>query len=84
MKLDTDPFPMNANMINFEEKRVLVRTSQAESTHGRNVNVSDAPRARMVKPKSPEPGVWKLNQRYGSKTRVYPTSDMLMEKYVPH
>jgi hypothetical protein len=27
MKLDTDPFPMNVNMINFEEKRVLVRPS---------------------------------------------------------
>jgi hypothetical protein len=32
MKLDTDLFPMNVNMINFEEKRVLVRTSQAVTT----------------------------------------------------
>jgi hypothetical protein len=32
MKLDTDPFPMNINMINFKEKRVLVRTSQEDTT----------------------------------------------------
>jgi hypothetical protein len=27
MKLDTDSFLMNVNMINFEKKRVLMRTS---------------------------------------------------------
>jgi hypothetical protein len=41
MKLDVDPFPANINMINFEEKRVLVQTSQASSTQGKNVIVSD-------------------------------------------
>jgi hypothetical protein len=56
MKLDTDPFPMNVNMINFEEKRILVRTSQAESTWGKNAMVSGEPRAKMVKPRSPEQG----------------------------
>jgi hypothetical protein len=38
MKLDTDPFPMNVNMIIFEEKRVLVHTSQADTTRGENVS----------------------------------------------
>jgi hypothetical protein len=32
MMLDTYPFPMNVNMVNFEEKRVLVHTSQADLT----------------------------------------------------
>jgi hypothetical protein len=32
MKLYTDHFPMNVNMINNEEKRVMVRTSQADTT----------------------------------------------------
>jgi hypothetical protein len=32
MKLDTNHFLMNVNMINFEEKRVLVRTSHGDST----------------------------------------------------
>jgi hypothetical protein len=41
MKLDTDPFLMNVNMINFEEQRVLVCTSQANTMKGKNVVVSD-------------------------------------------
>jgi hypothetical protein len=49
MRLDSDPFPASVNMINFEEKKVLVRTSQADSTRGKNVVVSDEPRARMMK-----------------------------------
>jgi hypothetical protein len=36
----------------------------------------------MIKPKSPELGVWKLNQRRRTRQRVRPTSDMLLEKYV--
>jgi hypothetical protein len=69
MKLDTDPFPMNVNIINFEEK-IVVRTSQAESTHGKNVIVSDALQVRMIKPKSPDPRLWKTNQRCWSRSRV--------------
>jgi hypothetical protein len=63
MKLETDPFPINVNMINFEEKRILVRTSQADSTRGKNGIVPDEPRAMMVKPRSPEPALWKVNQK---------------------
>jgi hypothetical protein len=81
MKLETDSFPMNMNMINFEEKRVLVRTSQVESTRGKNVIVSEIPWARMIKPKSPEPWVWKTNQRHWNRPRVRVTSDLLIEKY---
>jgi hypothetical protein len=39
MRLDSDPFLANVNMINFEEKKFLVHTSQAESTKGKNVVV---------------------------------------------
>jgi hypothetical protein len=35
MKLDTDPFPANVNMINFEEVKVLVHPDQADSTRGK-------------------------------------------------
>jgi hypothetical protein len=59
MKLDLDPIPVA--MINFEEKKVLVWTDQAGSTKGKRVVVSDELRARMVKPKSLEPRVWKRN-----------------------
>jgi hypothetical protein len=36
----------------------------------------------MIKPKSPEPGVWKLNQRRWYGSHVKPTSMMLLERYV--
>jgi hypothetical protein len=34
MKLDKDTFLMNMNMVELDEKKVLVRPSQAESTKG--------------------------------------------------
>jgi hypothetical protein len=82
MKLDTDPFLVNVNLINFEEKMVLVRTRQADTTRGKNVIVSDDPRARMVKPQSLEFSVWKVNHRRWTGPKVKPTSSMLLEKYV--
>lgn len=75
MRLDSDPFPVRVNMIN-----VLVRTSQADSTQGKNVVMSDEPRARMMKPRSPEPRVWKLNQRRKVSQKIRPMFDMLLEK----
>jgi hypothetical protein len=47
MKLDANPFPVV--MINFEEKKILVHTSQAATTKGKNIIVSDEARARMIK-----------------------------------
>jgi hypothetical protein len=41
MKLDTEPFPTNVNVINFEGKKVLVCPSQAETTYGKEVIISD-------------------------------------------
>jgi hypothetical protein len=78
MKLDTDPFPMNVNMINFEEKRVLVQMSRAKSTRGKNVIVSDVPWDKIIKPRSPEPRVRKTNQRCWTRPRVQVTSDLLI------
>jgi hypothetical protein len=61
MKLDANPFPID--LINFEEKKILVHTSQADTTKGKNVIVSDEPRSRMIKPRQPKVGVWKVNER---------------------
>jgi hypothetical protein len=44
MRMDTDPFPANVNLINFEEKRVLVCTNQTDMTCGKNVLVLNEPR----------------------------------------
>jgi hypothetical protein len=67
-------------VIHFKGKNVLVSASQAEMTKGKDVIISDEPRARMVKPRSPKPGVWKVNQRRWAGTRVKPTSSMLLDK----
>jgi hypothetical protein len=80
MRLDADPFLVNMNMINFKEKQVLVRTSQADTTKGKRVIVSDEPKLRMITLENPEPGKWKVNQgRQDFKVRV--TSSMLLDKY---
>jgi hypothetical protein len=81
MRLDTDPFPANVNVINFEEMKVLVHPDQADTTKGKSVIVSDEPRVRMLKPRNPEPGKWKVNQWPGPCHRVKSTSYMLLEKY---
>jgi hypothetical protein len=57
MKLDMDLFPVV--MVELEQKEILVRTDQAETTKGRNVVVSDNLRNWMIKPHNPEVGMWK-------------------------
>jgi hypothetical protein len=37
MKLDKDPFLTNLSMVELEGKKVMVRTSQAESTKGKEI-----------------------------------------------
>lgn len=82
MKLDHDPFPMNT--INFDDKKVLIRPEQAESTKGKGVVIGE-PRPKMIVPKKLEVGVWKENKSEAStsktprKTKV--TFDMLLGKY---
>jgi hypothetical protein len=44
-------------------KKVLVRTDQAETTKDKRVVISDDLKLKMIKPKSPKVGVWKVNER---------------------
>lgn len=60
MKLDSDPFPVN--VIVFANKKMLIRSHQTESAEGKNVVVHDSVPPRMIKPKNPEVGVWKVNK----------------------
>ncbi len=82
MKLDHDPFPVNT--IDFNDKKVLIRPEQAESTKGKKVFIGE-PRPKMMVPKNPEVDVWKENRSEASsskapkKTEV--TFDMLLNKY---
>jgi hypothetical protein len=79
MKLDTDPFPIG--MVELMDKKILVRTDQAETTKGKNVVVSDELHNRMIKPHNPEIGVWKENVLQKLAKRVKLMSAMLIEKY---
>jgi hypothetical protein len=79
MKLDKDPFPIN--VIDFEGKRVLVRTDQTETTKGKNAVISNDLKLKMIKPKSPEVGVWKINERKRVQSLFKPTSEFLINKY---
>jgi hypothetical protein len=62
MRLDADPFSVNMNMINFEEKKILVQTSQADTTKSKRVIMLDELKLRMITLRNPKPGKWKINQ----------------------
>jgi hypothetical protein len=62
MQFDVDPFPVNA--VGFEEKKILVQSDQASTTKGKNVIMSNELRNRILKPRSPEIGIWNLQHRY--------------------
>jgi hypothetical protein len=79
MKLDTDPFPIG--MVELMDKKVLVRTDQAEKTKGKNVVISDQLHNRIIKPHNLEIGVWKENVLQKPAKWVKPMSSMLIEKY---
>jgi hypothetical protein len=79
MKLHTDPFPIG--MVEFMDKKVLVRTDQAEMTKGKNVVISIELCNRMIKPHVLEIGVWKENMLQKPAKKVKPMSAMLIEKY---
>jgi hypothetical protein len=61
------------------DKKVLVRTDQAEMTKGKNVVVSNELHNRKIKPHNSEIGVWKENVLRKLAKRVKPTSTLLIE-----
>jgi hypothetical protein len=80
MQLDMNPFPVG--MVELAHRKILVWSSQADTTKGKNVIVSDDFRNKMMKLHSPEVGIWKENVGRRSAQRVKPTSDMLIKKYL--
>jgi hypothetical protein len=57
MQLDIKPFPVF--MVELGHRKILVWSSQADTTKGKNVIVSDDLRNKMMKPHSPEVGIGK-------------------------
>jgi hypothetical protein len=58
MKFDKDPFLTNMNMVELDEKKVLIRPSQAESTKGKDAVIGEEWQSRMIKLKSLKDGQW--------------------------
>ena len=79
MKLDSDPFPVNT--INLEGNKVLIRSSQAESTKGKEVIIGEEHKPKMMKPKNPEVGCWKVNEQNKAPRKPKVTFDLLLDKY---
>jgi hypothetical protein len=59
----------------------MVRPSQAESTKWKDVIIGKERQSRMIKPKSPEAGRCKRNERRKSRSHLEATFDILMAKY---
>jgi hypothetical protein len=51
MKLDKDPFPQNMNIVELDGKKVLIRSSQSESTKGKEVVIGEERPLKMIKQK---------------------------------
>jgi hypothetical protein len=81
MKPDKDMFPTNMNTVELDEKKVLVRPSQVESTKGKEVIIGEERAPRMIKPKSAKDGQWQKNERSKPHQRLKATFDILMAKY---
>jgi hypothetical protein len=81
MKLDKDPFLANKNIVELDGKNVLVWPSQAESTKGKEIVIGEERQPRMIRPKNPEIGRWKKNERSKPRSRPKVTFGILMAKY---
>jgi hypothetical protein len=79
MKLDTDPFPIN--VIDFTNKKMLIRSDQTESARGKNVVIDDNAPPRIIRPKNPKGG-WKINKKKKQSAPIpKPTVKKLLDKY---
>jgi hypothetical protein len=81
MKLDKDPLQVDMNMVELEGKKVLVWPSQADSTEDKKVVIGDERQTRMIRPKNPEIGRWKKNERSKPQSHPKVTFDILIAKY---
>jgi hypothetical protein len=65
----------------LEGKKVMVRPSHAESTDGNKVVIGEERHARMIRPKNPNIGRWKKNERSKPQSHPKVTFHILMARY---
>jgi hypothetical protein len=56
MKLNEDPFRVNMSTVELEGKKVLIQSSQTESTKDKEVVIGEERQQSMIKPKNSEIG----------------------------
>jgi hypothetical protein len=77
--------PHSPNVIDFDNKKILIRSDQTESTNGKNVVIDTNAAPRMVKSKNSDVGVQKVNERKGkSAPKLKLTVKQLLNKYTLH
>jgi hypothetical protein len=80
MKLDNDPIP--TSVIDFDNKKILVRSDKTESTKGKNIVIDDNAAPRMIKKKKSQVEVHNDNERKVQLApRSKPTVKHLLDKY---
>jgi hypothetical protein len=74
--------PYSPSMIDFDNKKILIRSDQTESTKGKNVVLDDVAPLRMIESKNSEVEVQKVDERKGkSGPRPKPTVKQMLDKY---
>jgi hypothetical protein len=79
MKLN--PFSVNMNMVKLNGKKVLVWSSQAESTKGTEVIIGEERPSRMTELKSSKDGQWQKNERSKPQQLPKATFDIILAEY---
>jgi hypothetical protein len=72
--------PHSPNVIDFDNKKILIRSDQTESTNGKNVVIDINAAPRMIKPKNTEVEVWKVKEKNNQVPKPKPTVSMLLKK----
>jgi hypothetical protein len=74
--------PCSPNVIDFDNKKILIRSDHTESTKGKNVVIDINFAPRMIKLKNLELGVQKVNERKSkSAKKSKPIVKQLLDKY---
>jgi hypothetical protein len=77
--------PHSPNVIDFDNKKMLIRLDQTESTNGKNVVIDISDAQRMMKSKNSDVRVQKVNERKRkSAPKLKPTIKQLLDKYILH
>jgi hypothetical protein len=77
--------PYCPNVIDFENKKMLIRSDKTESAKEKNIIIDDNASLRMIKPINSEVGLQKVNERKRkSAPRPKPTVEQLLDKNTSH